>query len=79
MIPLSPALDLPALDVARLRRGLAVQTRIFFADSIPGNKARVIRFWDTPKGVFVRCNYGKNQGGQSLLKTMPANVLVLAD
>ncbi len=36
MIPLYPALDLPALDVARLRRGLAVQTRIFFADSIPG-------------------------------------------
>ncbi|MDX2309836.1 MULTISPECIES: hypothetical protein [Pseudomonas] len=79
MIPLYPALDLPALDVACLRRGLAVQTRIFFADSIPGNKARVIRFWDTPKGVFVRCNYGKNQGGQSLLKTMPANVLALAD
>ncbi|EJQ7926953.1 hypothetical protein ABHI80_005588 [Pseudomonas aeruginosa] len=79
MIPLYPALDLPALDVARLRRGLAVQTWIFFADSIPGNKARVIRFWDTPKGVFVRCNYGKNQGGQSLLKTMPANVLALAD
>ncbi|EPV3031772.1 MULTISPECIES: hypothetical protein [Pseudomonas] len=79
MIPLYPALDLPALDVARLRRGLAVQTRIFFADSIPGNKAKVIRFWDTPKGVFVRCNYGKNQGGQSLLKTMPANVLALTD
>ncbi|EIU1447155.1 hypothetical protein H2O04_23160 [Pseudomonas aeruginosa] len=79
MIPLYPALDLPALDVARLRRGLAVQTRIFFADSIPGNKAKVIRFWDTPKGVFVRCNYGKNQGGQSLLKTMPANVLAPAD
>lgn len=79
MIPLYPALDLPALDVARLRRGLAVQTRIIFADSIPGNKAKVIRFWDTPKGVFVRCNYGKNQGGQSLLKTMPANVLALAE
>lgn len=73
-----PALDVPVLDVSLLRRGLAIQTRVFYADSIPGNKAHVVRFWDTPKGVFVRCNYGKNLSGKSLLKTMPANVLALA-
>lgn len=53
-------------------------TRLFYADSLPGGKAHVVRFWDTPKGVFVRCNYGKNLSGKSLLKTRPANVLALA-
>ena len=78
MTRLYPDLQLPDLDVTLLRRGLAVKTRIFYADSLPGNKATVVRFWDSPKGVFVRCNYGKNLSGKSLLKTMPANVLALA-
>lgn len=59
MTRLYPDLQLPELDVTLLQRGLAVQTRIFYADSLPVNKATVVRFWDTPKGVFVRCNYGK--------------------
>lgn len=75
---LYPSLDLPELDTTILKRGLAVQTRVFFADSIPGRRAKVVRFWAAPNGVWVRCNYGKNAGGQSLLKTMPANVLPLA-
>ncbi|HCF3018822.1 TPA: hypothetical protein NIB55_006104 [Pseudomonas aeruginosa] len=78
MNPLYPPLNLPELDPALLKRRLQVQTRTFYADSLPGSKATVVRFWDTPKGVFVRLNYGKNLGGQSLLKTMPANVLALA-
>lgn len=78
MTSLYPPLDLPELDTSLLKRGLQVQTRVFYADSLPGNKAKVVRFWDSPKGTFVRLNYGKNLGGQSLLKTMPANVLALA-
>jgi len=75
---LYPPLDLPELDTSLLKRNLKVQTRTFYADSLPGSKAAVVRFWDSPKGVFVRLNYGKNLSGQSLLKTMPANVLALA-
>lgn len=73
-----PSLNLPELDPALLKKGLEVQTRTFYADSKPGSRAKVVRYWDTPKGPFVRLNYGKNLGGQSLLKTMPCNVLALA-
>lgn len=73
-----PNLAAPELDSALLTKGLRVQTRVFYADSIPGNKATVMRFWTTHNGTWVRCNYGKNQSGQSLLKTMPLNVLALA-
>jgi hypothetical protein len=75
---LYPALDVPAVDAATLKRGLAVRTRYFYADSVPGNKATVVRFWDTPRGTFVRCNYGKNLSGKSLLKTMPLDALAAA-
>lgn len=78
MPALFPPLDAPAVPAADLKRGLAVQTRYFYADSKPGNRAKVVRYWDTPKGVFVRCNYGKNLGGQSLLKTMPLDALAVA-
>ncbi len=73
-----PPLDAPTVPASELKRGLTVQTRYFYADSPPGNRAKVVRFWDTPKGIFVRCNYGKNLGGQSLLKTMPIDALALA-
>jgi hypothetical protein len=76
---LYPALSVPALDTTKLKRGLAVQTRVFYADSLPGNKAKVVRFWTAQNGTWVRCNYGKNAGGRSLLKTMPANVLALVE
>lgn len=72
-----PSLDLPELDTSLLKKGLKVQTRIFYADSVPGNKATVVRYWNSPNGVWVRCNYGKNLSGKSILKTMPANVLAL--
>lgn len=75
---LYPPINSPAVETSQLKRGLAVQTRYFYADSPPGNQAKVVRFWDSPKGVFVRCNYGKNLGGQSLLKTMPLDALCLA-
>lgn len=75
MHPSFPALPLPAVDVAELRRGSPVQTRYFFADSVPGNRATVVRVRYTPKGPWVRCNYGKNLSGQSLLKWMPADAL----
>jgi|TARA_A100001518_G_C1222020_1_gene66885 hypothetical protein len=78
MNSLYPPLNCPELDPTALKRGLEVQTRIFYADSLPGRKAKVVRFWETPKGWFVRLNYGKNLSGQSLLKTMPCNVLALA-
>ena len=54
-------LNCPELNPTALKRGLEVQTRIFYADSVPGNKAKVVRFWETPKGWFVRLNYGKNE------------------
>lgn len=38
----------------------------------------MVRYWETPKGVWVRCNYGRNLSGKSLLKTMPLDVLCLA-
>lgn len=75
---LYPPLDLPALDTTLLKRGLSVQTRHFYADSLPGKKATVVRHWQTHNGVWVRCNYGRNAGGQSLLKTMHASALALA-
>lgn len=70
-----PPLDLPAVEPSALKRGLPVQTRYFYADSIPGNKAKVVRFWDSPRGIYVRCNFGKNLGGQSILKTMILDAL----
>lgn len=73
-----PPLDLPAVEEGMLKRGVAVQTRYFYADSVPGNKAIVVRVRNTPKGAFVRCNYGKNLSGQSLLKWMPIDALALA-
>lgn len=73
--PNFPPLPLPAVDATCLRKGSFVQTRYFFADSIPGRRAEVVRVRQTPKGPFVRCNYGKNLSGQSLLKWMPADAL----
>lgn len=73
-----PPLDLPALDSSVLKRGLAVRTRYFYADSAPGQQATVVRFWQTSSGVQVRCNYGKDLGGNSLLKTMPVDALSIA-
>lgn len=69
------SLSLPPVDVALLRRGSPVQTRYFYADSLPGHKATVVRVRNTPKGIWVRCNYGKNQSSQSLLKWMPDDAL----
>ena len=73
-----PALDRTSLMPDELVRGLEVQVRYFYADSLPGTKAKVVRYWDTPAGINVRCNFGKNLGGQSLLKTMPIDALALA-
>lgn len=56
---------------------MVVQTRYFYADSVPGRQATVVRVRHTPKGAFVRCNYGKNLSGQSLLKWMCADALAL--
>jgi hypothetical protein len=75
---LYPSLLVPELDYRLLKRGLKVQTRVFYADSLPGREATVVRFWTAHNGTWVRCNYGKNLSGKSLLKTMPANVLALA-
>jgi len=78
MNDLYPSLSLPAAPVAALKRGTELQTRYFCADSLPGNRCKVVRVIQTNRGVFVRCNYGKNLGGQSLLKTMPLDALALA-
>lgn len=75
MHPGFPPLELPPVAVALLRRGSLVQTRYFYADSLPGNRATVVRVVKTPRGIWVRCNYGKNQSGQSLLKWMPGDAL----
>lgn len=72
-----PPLNSPAVLPETLKRGLQVQTRYFYADSAPGNKATVVRHWSTPAGIQVRCNFGKNLGGNSLLKTMPIDALSL--
>lgn len=71
-------LNLPAVDVATLRRGTAVQTRYFCANSVPGSKATVVRVMRTTNGFLVRCNYGKNLSGQPLLKWMLADALAAA-
>lgn len=75
---LYPPLKTPELRLEDLKRGVKVKTRIFYADSLPGREAKVVRFWTTHNGTWVRCNYGKNLSGQSLLKTMPSDVLTLA-
>ena len=75
---LYPSLKLPALQADQLRKGLDVQTRYFYADSLPGRRATVVRHWTTHNGTWVRCNYGRNLSGKSLLKTMPADTLALA-
>lgn len=75
---LYPPLNLPAVQPHQLKRGLEIQTRYFFADSIPGNKGKIVRAWQTAKGHwYVRVNFGKNQGGQSLLKTMVLDAMAL--
>ncbi len=73
-----PALVAPELDPASIRRGVRVQTRVFYADSKPGSIATVVRHWTTYNGTWVRCNYGKNLSGKSLLKTMHSSALALA-
>ncbi len=73
-----PPLELPAIDQSLLVRGCQVQTRYFFADSLPGSKSTVVRTRNSPQGVWVRCNFGKNQGGHSLLKWMCADALAQA-
>lgn len=79
MNALHPTLPLPCVDVATLRRGTSVQTRSFFADSVPGSKAAVVRVRRDKYGNgWVRCNYGKNLSGQSILKWMCADALALA-
>ena len=75
---LYPPLTLPAADASLLKRGTAVQTRYFFADSVPGSKATVVRVRPSRTGPMVRCNFGKNLSGQSLLKWMCADALALA-
>lgn len=77
MHPSFPPLNLPAADATLLKRGMAVQTRYFYADSVPGSRATVVRVRNTPKGSWVRCCYGKNLSNQSLLKWMPADALAL--
>jgi hypothetical protein len=79
MHDLYPPLKLPAVDASALKRGTRVQTRIFCADSLPGNKATVVRVRKDKYGTdWVRCNYGKNLSGKSLLKWMDAGSLSLA-
>lgn len=75
---LYPPLQLPAVNVTALTRGTCVQTRYFFADSVPGSKATVVRVRESKTGPWVRCNFGKNLSGQSLLKWMCADSLALA-
>ena len=76
---LYPPLKTPEVCLEDLKRGVKVKTRIFYADSLPGSEATVVRFWTVHNGIWVRCNYGKNLSGKSLLKTMPANVLTLSN
>lgn len=74
-----PALAAPELDPAQTKRGTRVCTRIFFADSVPGSAATVVRLWMAHNGTWVlRCNYGKNRSGKSILKTMHSSALTLA-
>lgn len=78
MNTLYPPLSLPGVDVPTLRRGARVQTRTFFADSVPGSKATVVRVRKDRHGNdWVRCNYGRNLSGQSILKWMCADALAL--
>lgn len=72
-----PPLNAPPLDVDWVKRGTKVMTRYFFANSIPGNKATVVSVKRLKDRAIVRCNYGQNQSGQSLLKWMDADALTL--
>lgn len=72
-------IDAPELDPAALKKDLSVQTRIFWDNSVAGSRARVVSFKTGADGkVRVRCNYGQNQSGKSLLKWMPCFALALA-
>lgn len=74
-----PPLELPSIDISRIEKGTRVQTRTFYGNSLPGAQAVVVRIkQDKYKNWWVRCNYGKNLSGQSLLKWMPANVLAFS-
>lgn len=73
-------IDAPPLDPVALQRGMTVQTRIFWNNSVAGSRATVKKFRTTPKGdVLVHCCYGHNLSGKPLNKWMPCNVLALAD
>jgi len=77
---LFPPLNLPVASPVQLKRGTRVVTRYFYADSVPGNQATVVRTWQAPTGEwFVRVNCGKNLSRQSLLKTMCLDALALAE
>lgn len=70
-------LDLPPITEGQIKRGLKVQTRYYYADSLPGNKATVVKYYKVNNRVYVLCNYGVNLSGQHLLQTMPLNALAL--
>ncbi len=80
---LYPSLDLPAItneQAVQLKRGTVVKTRVFYADSVPGSTATVVRHRKDRYGnVFLRCNFGKNLGGHSLLKWMHADAMCLSE
>lgn len=75
-----PPLDLPAPKPEQLKRGTKVQTRYFYGNSVPGNKSKVIRTYQSSNGNwYVRVNCGKNLGNQSIIKTIYMNALALDD
>lgn len=78
MNPMYQKLDLPAVEKKALKRGLPVQTRYFYGHSVAGSQAKVVRVMETARGVFVRCNFGKNLGGENLINTLPLDALALA-
>lgn len=60
------------------KRGQEVETIYQCLSSAAGSRSKVVKTRkDTNGSTWVRCNFGKNQGGQSLLKWMPADALKL--
>lgn len=63
---------------ACIKVGMPIEVARYCCDSPVGNRGVVHGWRHTPRGIKIVVNYGRNAGGQRLLKPYPANVLRVA-
>jgi hypothetical protein len=62
-----------------IKPGDVVTVARFCCDSLVGNRGTVWGWRNTATGIKIIVDYGKNAGGQRLLKPYPSNVLRLGN